>query len=313
MLEARVIDLDALRQLSWSGIPRQFRVQVWQLLLGYLPSNRDRHASSLERKRAEYRQCVGLYFSSASTGRTDKEQALLRQVLVDVPRTSPGIPLFQAEFVQRSLERVLFVWALRHPASGYVQGINDLVTPLYAVFLEPYASLSSSVVEASEEALLAVEGDVYWCLTRLLDGIQDHYTPSQPGIQKMVFRLRELVFRVDEPLGKHLESMDLKFMQFAFRWMNCLLLRELPLEIVLRLWDTCLSEPQGFDDFHVYVCTAMLLRFSKTLRELDSLEDVVVFLQKLPTSEWLPKDIEQLLSQAYIYQTAFQSAPSHLK
>ncbi len=64
------------------------------------------------------------------------------------------------------------MWALRHPASGYVQGINDLVTPLYAVFLEPYASLTSSTVEASEEALLAVEADVYWCLTRLLDGIQ---------------------------------------------------------------------------------------------------------------------------------------------
>ncbi len=33
VLEARVIDLDALRQLSWSGVPRQFRMQVWQLLL----------------------------------------------------------------------------------------------------------------------------------------------------------------------------------------------------------------------------------------------------------------------------------------
>ncbi len=39
----------------------------------------------------------------------------------------------------------------------------------------------------------------------------------------------------------------------------------------------------------------------------------MVFLQKLPTTEWETKDIEQLLSQAYIYQTAFQSAPSHLK
>ena len=73
----------------------------YALAQGYLPSNRDRHASGVERKRAEYRQCVALYFSSASTGRTDKEQALLRQVLVDVPRTSPGIPLFQTEFVQR--------------------------------------------------------------------------------------------------------------------------------------------------------------------------------------------------------------------
>lgn len=38
----------------------------------------------------------------------------------------------------QSLERILYVWAIRHPASGYVQGINDLVTPFYQVFLSSY-------------------------------------------------------------------------------------------------------------------------------------------------------------------------------
>lgn len=33
-------------------------------------------------------------------------------------------------------ERILFIWAIRHPASGYVQGINDLVTPFFIVFLQ---------------------------------------------------------------------------------------------------------------------------------------------------------------------------------
>ena len=32
-------------------------------------------------------------------------------------------------------ERILFIWSMRHPASGYVQGINDLVTPFFVVFL----------------------------------------------------------------------------------------------------------------------------------------------------------------------------------
>jgi hypothetical protein len=36
-------------------------------------------------------------------------------------------------FVQ-SLERMLYIWAIRHPASGYVQGINDLATPFVIVF-----------------------------------------------------------------------------------------------------------------------------------------------------------------------------------
>lgn len=40
--------------------------------------------------------------------------------------------------VQRAMERILYIWAIRHPASGYVQGINDLMTPLYIVFLSAH-------------------------------------------------------------------------------------------------------------------------------------------------------------------------------
>jgi len=60
---------------------------------------------------------------------------MLRQILVDVPRTSPDVPLFHQPKVQRCLERLLYIWAIRHPASGYVQGMNDLATPLFVVFL----------------------------------------------------------------------------------------------------------------------------------------------------------------------------------
>ena len=36
------------------------------------------------------------------------------------------------------LIRILFVWALRHPASAYVQGINDICAPIILVFLSEY-------------------------------------------------------------------------------------------------------------------------------------------------------------------------------
>lgn len=48
----------------------------------------------------------------------------------------PLISLFQQIVVQEMFERILFIWAIRHPASGYVQGMNDLVTPFFVVFLE---------------------------------------------------------------------------------------------------------------------------------------------------------------------------------
>lgn len=50
--------------------------------------------------------------------------------------------------------------------------------------------------------LKAVEADSFWCLSRLLDGIQDNYIQAQPGIQRSVKRMRDLVGRIDrESLG----------------------------------------------------------------------------------------------------------------
>lgn len=45
--------------------------------------------------------------------------------------------------------------------------------------------------------LNAVEADSFWCLSRLLDGIQDNYIFAQPGIQRSVRRMAELVARID--------------------------------------------------------------------------------------------------------------------
>lgn len=70
-------------------------------------------------------------------------------------------------------------------------------------------------------------------------------------------------------LHRHISDEGLLYIQFAFRWMNCLLMRELPLRAVVRAWDTYLAEENGFESFHVYVSAALLCHFSSTLREMD--------------------------------------------
>jgi hypothetical protein len=34
----------------------------------------------------------------------------------------------------------------------------------------------------TQEEIISIEADCYWCLTKLLDGIQDNYTHGQPGL-----------------------------------------------------------------------------------------------------------------------------------
>lgn len=104
-----------------------------------------------------------------------------------------------------------------------MQGINDLVTPFVEVFLSAYIgelmrdsvspspSLTCPTALPSAEsdpelydvallpphALEALEADSFWCLSKLLDGIQDNYIFAQPGIQRQVRRMSELVARID--------------------------------------------------------------------------------------------------------------------
>jgi len=316
LLDENVVDLEALRKLAWQGIPAEVRGLTWKLLLEYYPSNKDRREQIIERKRQEYCDCVPKYFDVEEDTRTNDESVLYRQIQIDVPRTNPNIVLFQSKVFQQALARVLFIWAIRHPASGYVQGINDLATPFFVVFLsevlENEEILHYDVSNLPTSVLSTVEADTYWCLTKLLDGIQDHYTFAQPGIQRMIHRLSEIIHRVDAPLHEHLKRQDVHFLQFAFRWMNCLLLRELPMSLVIRIWDTYFTEKDGFASFHVYSSAAFLHKFSNDLKQLE-FQDIMLFLKNPPTHHWKFQDIDMLLSQAYMWKTLFENSPKHLE
>ncbi|KAI8145440.1 rab-GTPase-TBC domain-containing protein [Fennellomyces sp. T-0311] len=308
------VDLAALKRVSWNGIPREFRLVAWQLLLGYLPCNSARRVTALAQKRKEYADSVAASYARGTAG---LDQALWHQIHIDIPRTNPGVPLYQYEATQLCLERILYQWAIRHPASGYVQGINDLVTPIFEVFLSAYIDDNPEEYDVSQldpAVLSVIEADSFWCLSKLLDGIQDNYTFAQPGIQRQVATLKDLVSRIDAQLANHLQQEGVQFIQFAFRWMNCLLMRELPLRSTVRMWDTYLAEgsSEGFSEFHVYVCAAFLVKWSKQLQKQD-FQGIMIFLQQLPTQDWHEQDVEMLLSEAYMWKSLFHNAPSHLK
>lgn len=345
------VNLQEIRKLAWNGIPMVHRPVVWKLLIGYLPSNLKRREQVLRRKRLEYKQGVDHIFS----GNHEKDVTTWHQIEIDIPRTNPRIPLYQFQSVHDSLKRILYFWAIRHPASGYVQGINDLVTPFFQVFLSEYlppaekddvCTLDPSQY-LSPEQLSDVEADCFWCLSKLLEQITDYFIHGQPGILKQVKHLSQLVKRIDLDLYNHFEQEHVEFLQFSVRWMNCLLMREFQMPMVIRMWDTYLSETSletsiGSEDlmadssnsldrksrvstsaatasdsrqttlseFHVFVCAAFLVKWSDELMKMD-FQGIITFLQNPPTKDWKESDIEMLLSEAYIWQSLYKDATSH--
>ncbi|RWS25708.1 TBC1 domain family member 22B-like protein [Leptotrombidium deliense] len=350
LFEDDVTDLNQLRSMAWAGIHAEVRPLTWKLLLGYLPVIRSKRQQTLDRKRTEYQHLVHQYYNNRSSN-----DEMWRQIHIDIPRMQPLISIFQQEVVQKIFERILYIWSIRHPASGYVQGMNDLVTPFFVTYLSEFipghslADVESFAVSSlPDDIVRGVEADSFWSFSKLLDSIQDNYTFAQPGIQRMVNLLSRVMKRADASLHDHLTLHNVQYLQFSFRWMNNLLIRELPLRCIVRLWDTYLAEgavtttslpttnssPNNSSEqkasfnsndntawsmgngtpfacsFHLFVCAAFLRFWSKTLLREKDFQGLMLLLQNLPTFHWSDTEIKLLVADAY--QLKYTFTPNHL-
>jgi len=320
-LNANFIDIRGLKRQCWNGIPSQHRSLSWKILLGYASANTSRRSVTISKRRCEYHQRY-VQYSTQALSNDPQYVRLLQTIQSDVLRTAPSIPIFRDERVQASLIRLLYVHACRHPATSYIQGLNDIVAPFLAVFLDGYyngteMSTQKDISFVPDEILGHIEADCYYCLGKFISGIQDHYTTDQPGIRFMILQLGKCLERVDPELHKHIViTCHLNILHFSFRWMACLLARELSLPCVVRIWDTYLChhddidhqsfDSKGFDEYHVYVCAALLhfLRYKLLKMTSDEMmEFLTVRLKTFTTEELNPKDVDIWLSQAHVWQS----------
>ena len=318
------ISIEELRNICWKGIPFEdplIRAECWKILLGLYPLKKELKISIIQRKKEEYIDMCNVYSNALSNPEevmNEEELKIYRQIQKDNPRTMPESSLFQNNKIQFMLTRVLYIWSLRHPASGYVQGFNDLCIPFFIVyFLEKFPEKNVDTIlklnenefkKLSDDTLTEIETTIYFSLTKLLDRIQTNYTINQPGITKMIKKMELIVEKVDPKLYEYLKKFEIDYVQFCFRWMNCFLIREFPLKLILRLWDAYFSEEKGFSDFHLYVCACLLLTFSEKLKAMSEFQELIVFLQNLPTSNWRIEDMDMLLAKSYSIKMLYSNS-----
>ncbi|XP_077986929.1 TBC1 domain family member 13-like [Glandiceps talaboti] len=148
------------------------------------------------------------------------------------------------------VERILFIYTKLNPGQGYVQGMNEIIGPIYYIF--------ASDKEVQEYA----EPDAFFCFTNLMSEIRDTFIKSLDdspcGINATMSSLYSMLKAKDARLWSRLQQQDLKPQFFGFRWLTLLLSQEFPLPDVIRLWDALFSDEKRFD-FLIYVCCAMII------------------------------------------------------
>ncbi|EDW93140.1 TBC1 domain family member 13 isoform X3 [Drosophila yakuba] len=183
------------------------------------------------------------------------------------------------------VQRILFIYAKLNPGQGYVQGMNEIVGPIYYVM--------ASDPDLSYRA--HAEADCFFCFTALMSEIRDFFIKTlddaEGGIKFMMARLSNMLKSKDPSIYELLRSQELHPQYYSFRWLTLLLSQEFPLPDVLRIWDSVFADEQRFD-FLIKICCSMILIQRDAILENDFASNVKL-LQNYP-----PIDINVVIAHA---------------
>jgi len=183
------------------------------------------------------------------------------------------------------VERMLFLYAKLNPGQGYVQGMNEIIGPIY------YVMASDPRADWKEHA----EADCFFCFTNLMSDIRDFFIKtlddSASGIQAIMARFAERLKEVDQVSADILNEQGIKMQYFAFRWLSLLLSQEFPLPDVLSLWDALLTDPTR-SDLLIQTCSAMVFLVRDNISTNDFASNMKM-LQNYP-----PIDVRLIIEKA---------------
>lgn len=149
-----------------------------------------------------------------------------------------------------------------HPQNlGYVQGMSDLLAPLYAVF--------------QDDAL------AFWCFTHFMRRMSRNFVRSQAGMRSQLSTLDQVVQLLDPQLYVHLQKVDSTNFFFFFRMLLVWYKREFEWVDVLRLWESLWTDYLS-SQFHLFIAVAILEKHREVIIEhLKGFDEVLKYINEL--------------------------------
>ncbi|KAI6232542.1 TBC1 domain family member 13 [Aphelenchoides besseyi] len=205
------------------------------------------------------------------------------------------------EFHWQVVERILYVYAKMNPGIKYVQGMNEIIGPIYYVlgsdpdhewakFAEPDAFYCFQ--NLCSEVRLSEEKRCNTSTFKIKDNFMKELDSSNCGIESTLTTFYQRFALTDPQLYDHMAKLSIKPQFYAFRWLSLLLSQEFSLPDTIFLWDTILASYNRIE-MTEFICLAMLVNIRDELFAGDFAEDVRL-LQHYPVV-----DVSNLVSKAW--------------
>ena len=198
----------------------------------------------------------------------------------DVPKDAdPDIIQSSFTFHMRRLERILYVFALTNPYLSYMQGFNEIITPLYYVLAEAKEFFDNDMFEI--ESLTFVMFQNIMTNTDLQE-IFSTKQQSEAILAKMDAFQRILQTTLPD-IYLMLQRLKIKPIVYAYRWFNNLFSQEHDLPNLLILWDSLFCHIDKLVEYCFYVGVAHIQEVSSQF-DPNSFPTTISVLQNLKIS-----------------------------
>jgi len=282
------------------------RKEAWLYLLGVYDwdSNEQERRANINSRRDEYIRLKGAWWERLVEGNQTEEQAewwkeQKNRIEKDVHRTDRNIPIFEGEDIPHpdpdspfadvgtnvhleQMKDMLLTYNEYNKDLGYVQGMSDLLAPIYAVM--------------QDDAI------AFWGFVGFMDRMERNFLRDQSGMRKQLTTLDHLVQLMDPKLYLHLQSADSTNFFFFFRMLLVWYKREFDWPDVLRLWESLWTDYYS-SNFHIFIALAILEKHRDVIMaHLQHFDEVLKYVNELSGT----MDLESTLVRAESLFRRFQ-------
>ena len=211
------------------------------------------------------------------TRRTRSEESFFTKF---INRKYPNLSKLSKENMEKGYEqhkdvmsRILFIFAKTHCYIKYVQGMNEILAPIYFCFVNAQNNCFSDTIEE----------DAFTCFSLLMSEIKENFTKikdcSLLGFKTRIRILDRLLKKIDPKLWNHLISFNIMTEIYSTRWILLLLTQDFSLQNIMRLWDVLFSY-QDKQEFVNFISLAMIIGSREEIMK-DNVEEIHLALKQI--------------------------------